>query len=586
MVKEMSGGSGIGVGAGTGTTFGDDKVVDIPGDGDGDGVQVGSDMGVGVGVVNTEALDGAAVVCTTNKADASTGKTTMGIVEEGATRLVRLWVSGELRALFRRPWFTRVWVVQEACQCADTVFVCGMKPPVSYDIVGAIALCMIHAVREVLRKSGYAADWDGVSPLSTDIELLAGVMITRDVIPVMGLFIQQIAQSHATRERRLQQIMEGEGGDNLFRLLTDTYTDRFLSRETKLHRDRVYALLGLAADVGDLEIKPDYSGQTGTAQILIEVAKAIIGKTKDGYPVELLSYSQFPKTILDDGSHDKLPSWVPDWRSGLRYAFYYYTNPQKGNTGTNKKMLMACGPHRSVEMVPNRTAGILGLRGYLVDTIEVAGGMVYRGRFNLATNLQVCDHHIAFFEKLDRLWELSKQKDEPIYETPARREEALWRVPVGDIASDWQMTMLQHRTKTDLVLEYHRLRRSLEQLQALEIDMTAPGWMDCMDEDKKKKVLEWTAHSLEADGGKHYDDCLAKMAGKSLYLTKKGYMGMGPHEMKSGDVVTVFPGARIPFVLRPTAEEDTFTYIGDAYCDGIMDGEITLREEKRDFFLV
>ncbi|KAH7627866.1 heterokaryon incompatibility protein-domain-containing protein [Sordaria sp. MPI-SDFR-AT-0083] len=453
-------------GVGVGTTGGSGQVIDDPGDciAAGDRGKVGLGVDLQVGVTGTEALDGAAVTCATNEANSSIGKTLAEVVEDGGTRIVRLWASGELQALFRRPWFTRVWVVQEACLCADTVFVCGAKPPVDYDILGAIAICMIYAIREFERKGGYMPDWDGVSTLSTDSEI-AGVKMARETV---------------------------HGLSSLMHLLTQSF-----------------------------------SGRHST-------------------------------TIVGTGLEDE-------------------------NPGTDRDVFRACGPHHSADTVSTTTNEIFGLRGYHVDAIEEVGVVAYQESFSTKPRLH---ETLEFFENLDRFWELSKEKnDQLIYETPRRREEAIWRVPVGDMVLDWQ-SLGQHRAKDDFGLEYHKWRRTLKEYQAMGIDMAAPNWMDGMDEDKKDKTRKWVASALGPDGGKHYDGALVYMAKKCLYITKKGYLGMGPSQIQPGDVLVVFPGARIPFVLRPTAEKDTFTYVGDAYCDGIMDGEITFREEKQDFFLV
>lgn len=178
---------GASLGEGIDPACGGDKVVDTTGHdgavaGDGGGLGIGVDLGadVGGGVADAKVLGGATTTCNTNKANARTGKTIMKVVEEGAARLVRLWASGELQSLFRRPWFTRVWVVQKACLCDDIVFVCGTKPPVDHDIFGAICMYMIYAIREFDRKGGYAPEWDGASPIQTDAEL-AGVRMPKDV---------------------------------------------------------------------------------------------------------------------------------------------------------------------------------------------------------------------------------------------------------------------------------------------------------------------------------------------------------------------------------------------------------------------
>ena len=83
-----------------------------------------------------------------------------------------------------------------------------------------------------------------------------------------------------------------------------------------------------------------------------------------------------------------------------------------------------------------------------------------------------------------------------------------------------------------------------------------------------------------------YFNSLRAMAENRPFLTEKGYLGMGPSHTEPGDLVVIFYGDRIAYVIRPAPEhrENTYTLVGEAYCDGIMDGEIADKAEKRDFF--
>ncbi|KAM0346310.1 hypothetical protein ACHAPU_005741 [Fusarium lateritium] len=88
----------------------------------------------------------------------------------------------------------------------------------------------------------------------------------------------------------------------------------FVDHDTRatVHRDRVFALLGLATDAKELGIKPDYGSAEGTTErVLTETARALI---ENGGQVDILSYSQFPKLA----ELANLPSWVSNWRSNLR----------------------------------------------------------------------------------------------------------------------------------------------------------------------------------------------------------------------------------------------------------------------------
>ncbi|KAJ4324351.1 hypothetical protein N0V84_003912 [Fusarium piperis] len=58
-----------------------------------------------------------------------------------------------------------------------------------------------------------------------------------------------------------------------------------------------------------------------------------------------------------------------------------------------------------------------------------------------------------------------------------------------------------------------------------------------------------------------------------LFITEKGYLGLGPARMEVGDVVGLVAGAHVPFVLRKGSKG--FILVGEAYVEGVMYGEIS-----------
>ena len=60
---------------------------------------------------------------------------------------------------------------------------------------------------------------------------------------------------------------------------------------------------------------------------------------------------------------------------------------------------------------------------------------------------------------------------------------------------------------------------------------------------------------------------------------------MGPKSMLSGDVVVIFAGAYIAHVLRRGIDR-YWEYVGEAYCDGVMDGEVWDQRKLETFYLV
>jgi len=59
---------------------------------------------------------------------------------------------------------------------------------------------------------------------------------------------------------------------------------------------------------------------------------------------------------------------------------------------------------------------------------------------------------------------------------------------------------------------------------------------------------------------------------KRVYVTREGYMGVGPPGMREGDGVWVVRGARVPFVLRE--ESGGYKLLGETYLHGAMNGEM------------
>lgn len=74
--------------------------------------------------------------------------------------------------------------------------------------------------------------------------------------------------------------------------------------------------------------------------------------------------------------------------------------------------------------------------------------------------------------------------------------------------------------------------------------------------------------------------------GSMPFLTEKRYFGLGPADMRVGDVVVMLYGGKFPFVLRPTVDQK-YSLVGYAFVSGIMDGEaVSAFEETQTFQIV
>jgi len=58
------------------------------------------------------------------------------------------------------------------------------------------------------------------------------------------------------------------------------------------------------------------------------------------------------------------------------------------------------------------------------------------------------------------------------------------------------------------------------------------------------------------------------------FLSDSGYVGLDPSNAECGDLVCIFSGGRVPYVICPLPDgSGAFLMVGDAYVYGLMHGE-------------
>ncbi|KAL5592487.1 hypothetical protein FOBRF1_013513 [Fusarium oxysporum] len=428
-------------------------------------------------------------------------------------------------AWFQRPWFKRVWVVQEFCLCPDTIFVCGKKS-VEVELV-MLAMQIVHFSCGKLLK-----DAVGKGKEFTELNAKFPLILNE---PTSALF--------SARQRRQGYDAKWTGkstGDSLLSLMRKLYVQHEMHATDP--RDRIFALLGLATD--GLDIIPDYS-DFDYAGLLCRTARAMVEKQG----LEVLSYSQFPKSYIP------LPSWVPDWRSNLSPSYYDHTL-------VNPPFFQACGD-TELSIISSPSTLVLVLEGITVDVVEEVGGPWHKPvPFSH-------EQYLTYFAQVRLMCQLSALKNEPIYASESRREEAIWRVPIGDLYT-WNGRTT--RPRSDVRRAYESLVAECELFEQSKLAGSV-------------SELQGQAETILDTDGRHYQCSTETMSGKRPFLTKRGHVGMGPPTMMSGDVVVILMGSRIPFVLRP-GEHGNFAFTGDAYCDGVMDGELINQFRPEKFMIL
>ncbi|RSL53409.1 hypothetical protein CEP54_010391 [Fusarium duplospermum] len=171
-----------------------------------------------------------------------------------------------LRNLFGRPWFRRVWVLQEVRNGKFPVIICGAK-------------VLPWRVFDNFTRFGFPHTF-GLIPVPLDIRTVS----------------------------RAEEKFDAEG---LFRRLCKSRV--CLATDP---RDKVFALLPLFSKVDGAGVKgflPDYS--RSTKDTFVNLAKYLLRSSEVGFS---LLYA-----IESQSSLGELPSWVPDWSAIPRTQYIY-----------------------------------------------------------------------------------------------------------------------------------------------------------------------------------------------------------------------------------------------------------------------
>jgi hypothetical protein len=71
-------------------------------------------------------------------------------------------------------------------------------------------------------------------------------------------------------------------------------------------------------------------------------------------------------------------------------------------------------------------------------------------------------------------------------------------------------------------------------------------------------------------GTMKYATCHRRM----LFSKRGNYIGLGPAAVQKGDILAVFFGGQVPYVIRKVPRVEEFEFIGECYVHGLMEGEL------------
>ena len=68
--------------------------------------------------------------------------------------------------------------------------------------------------------------------------------------------------------------------------------------------------------------------------------------------------------------------------------------------------------------------------------------------------------------------------------------------------------------------------------------------------------------------------------GRRLAILDQGYVVLGPRSCELGDLVCILYGCSVPVLLRPRSDVPGYTFVGECYVHGMMDGEARILAEQ------
>ena len=421
-------------------------------------------------------------------------------------------------------WFSRTWTIQEIGLPVKAGVIIGPYNFTWNHLVSATGQLIMHWHGDRLKCGG---GMTGCCNL-----VICGLLYHQGRI--LQVFCNQVQEMEGIRCRQL--------GD--FDVPLSSLLFQFRYRKATDPRDKVFGLLGLQRVRGSshINIRADYGKDARLvySELTVEVFRA-----------------QSSLAILSvdlSSSIDGLPSWVPDWSTPSGGGDGdEQENLAIGRVGMSKLYDAAHGFGVPFNFDYDEQSGKLQLDGIFCDTVAKVGKAV-----PLTQELNAMGREIL--QCMDFL--NAEYNGGAWYVTGCTLDEAFHRLLIGDIHSNTIMLSPQIN---------HNQRRAT-----------------ASDVHNAKALLQPVLSNVKFNTHWHCDDAVefsilgSMISNRRLFITERGYLGLGPADTTLGDRVYVLNGGCSPFVLRrkPSqfacrSQEQIFGMIGVSYVHGIMDGEAT-----------
>lgn len=245
-------------------------------------------------------------------------------------------------------------------------------------------------------------------------------------------------------------------------------------------------------------------------------------------------------STVDDPSrkeHERLPSWVPDYSDTLSRNLLLFPE-------LDVEIPYAAGGNERVQVTwSNEHPEDLHVQGYKFDSVEYVSESKESDEV-----LSVIGHAVELLK--------IKSGEIPV------DEKKMQELSLALIANCSAGPAYEYPTSGTFVEHFNDLVKLK--------DMTA----EVEQQTSSKPEAPQTAR-LYLDAAKRV------MKERRFLITKQGYLGVGPWSTKPGDIVAVFCGGPLPFLIRGRDDSESegtkqagYQLVGESYCHGICEGQV------------
>ena len=367
--------------------------------------------------------------------------------------------------LLRRPWFERVWVLQEVHFASEVEVMCGDRS-VPWEALVLTATYLKTTLEEL--------------PTATAIQSIPNVINIREK-PKANQSPGLLQRLHNTRHCK-----SADPRDKLYAILNMvTEPSEFFADYTRSKED---AFKWLARSMVDRDGR-------------LDILSGVQGKPAEG-----------------------LPSWVPDWSQPP-------VSDVLGRPGGGARRFNADNNHSSMA-ISTADSPIMSVAGKAVDMVCATSEEYRLDSLASRSTLRTWEEEAKILDSYPTGQTISVAFLETLIASPRSKHYETSHTAVKMFSQSWRSR-----------------------------------WLD--------KVLPPDVGYTSSPAAKEahiFNEMVIKACnGRRFFRTKKGYMGLGPKDIRNGDTVSVLRGGQVPFILRKL--DETYMLIGESYVHGIMNGE-------------